>query len=205
MAQMSLTRVLSEIKSIEQKIVQLPVVVGIGVEKTLKVEGESCTIEEFKRTSQSRFDAWMGLSSRLVKLRVARNLANATTKVIVAGKPMTIDEAIAMKALLNIQKQAVEGFKSQISKVDLHITKADNEVKAAMEKSVQATITSSAPLSQEQVKLFQDMYQNSLGKVLAIGDAVKPAIKNLEEYIASFTAEIDYVLSEANASTKVDV
>lgn len=180
-------------------------IVGIGVQKTSKVEGEGCTVDEFKVASQSRFDSWVNLSDRLIKLRVARNLANATIYITVSGKSMTIDQAIAMKSLLKLQQQAVEGFKRQISAVDVHVTKADNEIRMAVEKSVQTTIASPTPLSKEQVTLLQEMYQNSLGKTLVIGDAVKAGIKKLEEHIQSFTAEIDYALSEANASTKVDV
>lgn len=201
---LSLTRLLSEIKTTEERIMKLPVIVGVAANSTDRVAEENESVEEFKKTSQSRFDTWMSLSERLVKLRAARNKANATTYVTVCGKSVTMDEAIVMKSLLNLQKQALEGFKKQIGMVENFVTRADNEVKVAVDKAVAQSITSQT-LTEDQSKLFNDMYKKSLGKSMAIGESVKVGIKKLEDHITSFSAEIDYVLSEANSTTKVEV
>ena len=201
---LSLTRLLSEIKTTEERIMKLPVIVGVAANSTDRVAEENESVEEFKKTSQSRFDTWMSLSERLVKLRAARNKANATTYVTVCGKSVTMDEAIVMKSLLNLQKQALEGFKKQIGMVENFVTRADNEVKVAVDKAVAQSIASQT-LTEDQSKLFNDMYQKSLGKSMAIGESVKAGIKKLEDHITSFSAEIDYVLSEANSTTKVEI
>lgn len=201
---LSLTRLLSEIKTTEERIMKLPVIVGVAANSTDRVAEENESVEEFKKTSQSRFDTWMSLSERLVKLRAARNKANATTYVTVCGKSVTMDEAIVMKSLLNLQKQALEGFKKQIGLVETYVTRADNEVKVAVDKAVTQSIASQT-LTEDQSKLFNDMYKKSLGKSMAIGESVKAGIKKLEDHITSFSAEIDYVLSEANSTTKVEV
>ena len=201
---LSLTRLLSEIKTTEERIMKLPVIVGVAANSTDRVAEENESVEEFKKTSQSRFDTWMSLSERLVKLRAARNKANATTYVTVCGKSVTMDEAIVMKSLLNLQKQALEGFKKQIGMVENFVTRADNEVKVAVDKAVAQSIASQT-LTEDQSKLFNDMYKKSLGKSMAIGESVKVGIKKLEDHITSFSAEIDYVLSEANSTTKVEI
>ena len=201
---LSLTRLLSEIKTTEERIMKLPVIVGVAANSTDRVAEENESVEEFKKTSQSRFDTWMSLSERLVKLRAARNKANATTYVTICGKSVTMDEAIVMKSLLNLQKQALEGFKKQIGMVENFVTRADNEVKVAVDKAVAQSIASQT-LTEDQSKLFNDMYKKSLGKSMAIGESVKVGIKKLEDHITSFSAEIDYVLSEANSTTKVEI
>ena len=201
---LSLTRLLSEIKTTEERIMKLPVIVGVAANSTDRVAEENESVEEFKKTSQSRFDTWMSLSERLVKLRAARNKANATTYVTVCGKSVTMDEAIVMKSLLNLQKQALEGFKKQIGMVENFVTRADNEVKVAVDKAVAQSIASQT-LTEDQSKLFNDMYKKSLGKSMVIGESVKAGIKKLEDHITSFSAEIDYVLSEANSTTKVEI
>ena len=201
---LSLTRLLSEIKTTEERIMKLPVIVGVAANSTDRVSDENESVDEFKKTSQSRFDSWYALSERLVRLRTARNKANATTMVTVCGKTITMDEAIAMKSLLNLQKQAVEGFKKQIGLVETFVTRADSDVKAAVDKAVTNSIATGA-LTKEQTDLFQDMYQKSLGKSMVIGESVKAGIKKLEDHITSFSAEIDYVLSEANSTTKVEI
>lgn len=201
---LSLTRLLSEIKTTEERIMKLPVIVGVAANSTDRVAEENESVEEFKKTSQSRFDTWMSLSERLVKLRAARNKANATTYVTVCGKSVTMDEAIVMKSLLNLQKQALEGFKKQIGMVENFVTRADNEVKVAVDKAVAQSIASQT-LTEDQSKLFNDMYKKSLGKSMVIGESVKVGIKKLEDHITSFSAEINYVLSEANSTTKVEI
>ena len=201
---LSLTRLLSEIKTTEERIMKLPVIVGVAANSIDRVAEENESVEEFKKTSQSRFDTWMSLSERLVKLRAARNKANATTYVTVCGKSVTMDEAIVMKSLLNLQKQALEGFKKQIGMVENFVTRADNEVKVAVDKAVAQSIASQT-LTEDQSKLFNDMYKKSLGKSMVIGESVKAGIKKLEDHITSFSAEIDYVLSEANSTTKVEI
>lgn len=201
---LTLTRLLSEIKTTEERIMKLPVIVGVAANSTDRVAEENESVEEFKKTSQSRFDTWMSLSERLVKLRAARNKANATTYVTVCGKSVTMDEAIVMKSLLNLQKQALEGFKKQIGMVETYVARADNEVKVAVDKAVAQSIASQT-LTEDQSKLFNDMYKKSLGKSMAIGESVKAGIKKLEDHITSFSAEIDYVLSEANSTTKVEI
>ena len=201
---LSLTRLLSEIKTTEERIMKLPVIVGVAANSTDRVAEENESVEEFKKISQSRFDTWMSLSERLVKLRAARNKANATTYVTVCGKSVTMDEAIVMKSLLNLQKQALEGFKKQIGMVENFVTRADNEVKVAVDKAVAQSIASQT-LTEDQSKLFNDMYKKSLGKSMVIGESVKVGIKKLEDHITSFSAEIDYVLSEANSTTKVEI
>ena len=49
------------------------------------------------------------------------------------------------------------------------------------------------------------MYEASLGKTIAVGPNIKTCLENLEKYIKEFSDEIDYVLSEANANTFVEV
>lgn len=204
MAKISLTRVLSEIKSLTEDLNTVPTIASVSTNKTNRVTSENCSLEQFKLVSQSRYDAWVAKSERLITLKTARNAANVTTQVTVNGKTMSLDQAIAKKALLSVQKTALSVFKQQLTKAQQEVTKADNDVQASVDKAVSAAVTSNA-LTEEQANVFKKMYEQSLGKQIAVGDNIKKALENLEEYINSFTAEIDYVLSEANANTYVEV
>lgn len=205
MESITLTRVLSEIKDLETKLNEVPQIAGLSTDKTGRVESENCDIDEFKRISQSRFDKWISMADRLTKLRTARNKANATVTVTVAGKSITMDEVISMKSLLKVQKVALETFKRQISSAENQVQKINNEIKAAIDNNVKVAIQASSPLSEEQIAVLENMYRGSNGKTTILGVSVKQGIANLEKHIESFTSEIDYVLSEANASTKVNV
>lgn len=204
MAKISLTRVLSEIKTLSEDLGTAPVIAAVSTNKTNRVISENCSLEQFKGISQSRYDAWVAKAERLITLKTARNKANVEATVTVNGKAMSLDQAIAKKALLSVQKAALSNFKQQMSIAQQAVAKADNDVQTSVDKAVSAAVTSNA-LTEEQANVFKKMYEQSLGKQVAVGDNIKKALENLEEYINSFTAEIDYVLSEANANTYVEV
>ena len=204
MSRISLTRVLSEIKTLSEHVKNFPVIADVGVNKTSKVIAENCTVAQFNLVSQARYDTWVAQIERLVLLKSARNQANTTMLVTVNGKQMTMDEAISKKAMLEVQKSALNKFKAQLSSAQQVVTKADADVQTSVDKAVAAAVTSN-PLTEEQVQVFKKMYEASLGKTIAVGSNIKTCLENLEKYIKEFSDEIDYVLSEANANTFVEV
>lgn len=204
MTKISLTRVLSEIKSITEALASHSTIAAVSTNKTGRVAAENCSHEQFKLTSQSRFDAWTAQVERLVLLKTLRNKANVLVEVTVGGKQMTMDQAIAKKAMLTWQKSALANFKAQLQKAQLEVTKADADVQISVDKAVAAAVASNA-LTTEQSNVFKAMYEQSLGKQIAVGDNIKTSLEKLEKYITEFSNEIDYVLSEANANTYVEI
>lgn len=204
MTKMTLTRLLSEIKTTEEQINKFPIIAGVGSNNTKRVDSEFLSIEDFALESQSRYDKWFALQTKLITLKAARNKANTTTMVTVRGDQMSMDTAVAKKALLPIQQAALTHLKNQIAMADRHVQKADTDVQTAVEKSTN-TAAGTGSVTAEQLEVFKAMYETSLGKTLVIGSNIKTALANLEEYITEFTAEIDYVLSEANATTTVEI
>ena len=204
MTKISLTRVLSEIKSITEALAVYSTIAAVSTNKTGRVATENCSHEQFKLTSQSRFDAWTAQVERLVLLKTLRNKANVLVEVTVGGKQMTMDQAIAKKAMLTWQKSALANFKAQLQKAQLEVTKADADVQISVDKAVAAAVASNA-LTTEQSNVFKAMYEQSLGKQIAVGDNIKTSLEKLEKYITEFSNEIDYVLSEANANTYVEI
>lgn len=204
MTKISLTRVLSEIKSITEALATQATIAAVSTNKTGRVATENCSHEQFKLTSQSRFDAWTAQAERLVLLKTLRNKANVLVEVTVGGKQMTMDQAIAKKAMLTWQKSALANFKAQLQKAQLEVTKADADVQISVDKAVAAAVASNA-LTTEQSNVFKAMYEHSLGKQIAVGDNIKTSLEKLEKYITEFSNEIDYVLSEANANTHVEI
>lgn len=204
MTKMSLTRVLSEIKSITEALATHATIAAVSTNKTGRVVTENCSHEQFKLASQSRFDAWTAQVERLVLLKTLRNKANVLVEVTVGGKQMTMDQAIAKKAMLTWQKSALANFKAQLQKAQLEVTKADADVQISVDKAVAAAVASNA-LTTEQSNVFKAMYEQSLGKQIAVGDNIKTSLEKLEKYITEFSNEIDYVLSEANANTHVEI
>ena len=92
MTQMSLHRIIAEIKHLEEKGVALPHVAFFSVDaKNLG----SKTVETVLAEGQAAIDSELSKIDRLVKLKVARNKANSTTTLKLGNKEVTIDEALA--------------------------------------------------------------------------------------------------------------
>ena len=202
---LSLTRCLAEIKKLEADLANVPVFVRIAANKNDRVEGVLQNAEEFARASQSDWDQYVGKTERLIKLKVARNKANVSTMVKVGGKDVSMDEAIARKALVPVLKNAIAQVKRHISTVEQQVQKSESEVQAAIDKNVNAASSSGTPLTDSQVQILREMYERSLGKRMVLGTNIKTAMKTIEDEVNNFELEIDYVLSEANATTKVSV
>lgn len=104
---------------------------------------------------------WAAQVERLVLLKTLRNKANVQVEVTVGGKQMTMDQAIAKKAMLAWQKSALANFKAQLQKAQLEVTKADADVQISVDKAVAAAVASNA-LTTEQSNVFKAMYEQSL-------------------------------------------
>lgn len=202
MTKISLARVLVEIKTITEKLSTFPIVVGVASNKTGLVEGTHDTKEQFEATSQSRFDEWMALKEKLVKLKVARNLANATTMVTVNGVEMTIDQLIARKAMLPIMQTAVTAIIYQMNAAERTITKATADVNTELSKSIGGI---GAAVDENQVQTLTNLYTKTVGKTVAKGINIKAGLEAMQKEIVDFGAVADYTLSEANATTMVEI
>ena len=135
---------------------------------------------------------------------IAEGVGDTYTTTNEAGTTVTgirkliISDPIEGKNVISYLGRAYSAAAQQV------VTKADAEVQTSVDKAVAAAVTSN-PLTEEQVIVFKKMYEASLGKTIAVGPNIKTCLENLEKYIKEFSDEIDYVLSEANANTFVEV
>ena len=202
MEQVSLHRVIAEIKNLEVKLVQPQQVVAVASKKDGLV---NMTNEQFEAKSQGAVDQFVANVDRLQKLKVARNLANATNMVSISGQTMTLDAAIARKATAQYTRNFVDMIKQQINHATVQVTQASNEVERKIEAQVQAIGGSTKKVSDEELKAIRAMIEKSTGKEIVMGKNVKAFIESASEELDKFLLEVDFALSEANASIKVEV
>lgn len=202
MEQISLHRVIAEIKNLEVKLSQPQQVVAVASKKDGLV---NMTNEQFEAKSQGAIDQFVAGVDRLQKLKVARNLANATNQITISGQSMTLDAAIARKATAHLTRGFVDMVKQQINMATAQVTQASNEVERKIEAQVQAIGGSTKKVSDEELKAIRAMIEKSTGKEIVMGKNVKAFIESASEELDKFLLEVDFALSEANASIKVEV
>lgn len=198
---LSLHRVIAEIKHLESSPVQTPNVVFFSPDgKTFQGK----PVEDVLATAQGSIDAELAKADRIIKLKVARNKANATTEVVVAGKTMTIDEALATKSVMDRYRLIVGNMKI-LTQSATHASDAQGELKrVAVEKQIAAMTNAANKPAQAAIDALIALVESQYpGKIFAAPNLSK--IEALDKFIQDMNLELDYVLSEINAKTEVEI
>lgn len=209
MAKISITRALSELKTekkrLEKKIREFrPIAVQRGSALVGNYRGIKADdfVDSAKETNQSIND----LLTRIERVKAAIEESNSTTKVVIAGKEYTVREAINMKTLIEYKKKLLQVMKSEFVKAGEDFEEAEDTNKKRVEKLVQDASASGSgkldpAIEENALKSVESLY--SIKVVDPIGlDKLIPA---LEKEIEDFETNVDFVLSESNSKTEIEV
>ena len=207
---MSITRALAELKRIDDKLETSRnstfVSVTLGRDSNKRPVDSARTLSELTSVIQSSVDTQKELFSKREAIKAAIVLSNASTKVNIAGRTMTVAEAIELKRSVVLKEQLSAFIKNQIvlnsKKVEDLNTKLNTEIEtnlAAIYGSDKSKIdpqsydmVSKPKLAMREASLFDPM---DVSKFVAI----------LDEEISQVKTELDFVLSESNARTEIEI
>jgi hypothetical protein len=199
--EMSLHRVIAEIKATEQK---LNAITNGTFVFTVPVDSVADT-NEAKRLSQSNFDGIQALLRKLAVLKAERNKANATTKVKIAGIEMTIDEALARKAANVYRTTFLNTLRAQMTNGKNRVDQVQAQIEAKIAQQVAAASGGTKKASEDEINVFRTLAERNTKIAAVTFDGMKEQIDKIAAELEQFATEVDYVLSEANATTKVEV
>ena len=203
---MSIHRALSELKTLNERIakaIQEADFVATDRKSTQKIKGLS--IEDYEKTIQSGFDKAMSLIERRIHIKDAIVQSNAITEVTVASETMTVAKAIERKTSIEHEEQLlasmIEARRTTINK----LTKENDSLPKRLEEYLTAILGSKENAKKEEVELHTKAFMERNEYILIDPLKINTRIEQLEEQISSFKAEVDAVLSESNALTKITV
>ncbi len=205
--QMSLHRVLSELKLIDKKIndkiSSLELITVKKGDKLLRNINE----EEFIKNAKSSYESVEALIERRCNLKNALIIANANNCVSINGRTLTIAEAIDYKNITEYKKNLLKVLKDQYSRAIRNYENEDLKNNNALEELIKTAVGNKNDNSESDalIKAMTDGYmsRNTLSYVDPI--SIKNQIDKLQSEIDEFDSEIDSVLSEANARVTVEV
>ena len=199
----SITRSLVELKTLDEKITKLTSE-GLFMSFKTKSKNSGITEDEFSRTARDDFD---NLIRMIQKRDLIKNLilqSNLVATVTIGGREMSVAAAIEFKntieyksrllEVLNRQRQTVLA-EQEAHKVRLQ-AKIDDNVKIICGKEkpdagVIATVTDGITKS-DPIEVFDPLKLEAL-------------IRTLDEEITDFRANVDFALSESNATTQITI
>lgn len=209
---MSITRALVELKNLDNKIKQAIqgvhfIGVTTGKDNNKKVFIPSGNdVASAQQLIQGNFDKATQLIANRQKIKAAVVKSNAVTEVKLAGKVLTVAEAIETKTSLPYKELLLTTLVQQANSAHTHVSNINNKMNEDIDKALQVVY------GNEKGKVQSEMYEQVAEpqrkqKEGAILDPAKIdlKIKSLQDEIQTIKSELDFVLAESNAKTEIEV
>jgi hypothetical protein len=199
---LSITRALVEIKTLDSRINKIIEYTTFITYKT-KNKNYNHSEEDFKKMVVSEYQSLNDLIERRQKIKNAIVLSNATTEVEIAGKKMTVAQAIEFKNTIVYKTNLLDSLKKQRQQVTIDSEAHRIKVQQKIDDNVRIICGKDSKPDAQVIQTVSDGIAK--GDPIDIFDplGLDDVIKALETSIEDFNANVDYVLSESNALTKI--
>lgn len=204
---MTIHRGLSELKLIDAKIQkQIDEILPTGLYQKDKLVNGVHKKEDFQANAQSKFDSVKDLIERKAKIKNAIVESNSRTMVEVAGKHMSVADAISHKALIKFKKSLIDSLEKKHKYAIGELNKYNEGVNANVQKILEATFgKENVKAGKDDVDAVRKPYMDANEAHLFDPLSVDKTVEALEKEVTEFEAEVDAVLSESNAITIIEV
>lgn len=211
MTTMSITRALTRAKTIEKQLARLVESQFVVTLMKREVDDVSDVFKDNLKMTKSNFDQFNDLFAELNNIKAAVRKSNEVTKVVIGGEELTVADALVYKNTIVYRNSFLD-----------RITRENRNAESRVEQSKISADTKFASVRENLIKNSQgqDVSEDYLKTVLteeerrlkkAIVEVKVSGINNVNEYIEAerkridtFIEEVDYVLSESNATTIIE-
>lgn len=199
---MTIHRALTELRTLDERIhraIDEGVFIAPNKRSNVKINGKS--IEDYQKVIQGSYDKVISLIERRNQIKSAIVASNAKTYVTVAGKKMTVAQAIERKSSIEYEEMLLDKLKASYARATSKVNTENEALPHKLESYLHAVLGNKDTAKKEDIdyhtKSFKDREEYELIDPLRL----KEKIDNLEEEIYDFKSEVDAVLSESNATT----
>lgn len=211
MTTMSITRALTRAKTIEKQLARLVESQYVVTLMKREVDDVSDVFKDNLKMTKSNFDQFNDLFAELNNIKAAVRKSNEVTKVVIGGEELSVADALVYKNTIVYRNNFLDS-----------ITRENRNAESRVEQSKISADTKFASVRENLIKNSQgqDVSEDYLKTVLteeerrlkkAIVEVKVSGINNVNEYIEAerkridtFIEEVDYVLSESNATTIIE-
>lgn len=211
MAEITVTQALSDLKTLEKRLkAKLGIsesgrrtsvnmkLVAVSRGSHLRDPYTSYKEEDFIATAKSSMQSIEDLDERIITIKKAIAASNAVTVVKIAGKEMTVQEAIIRKQYAELKKQKIEAYKAELKRAREEFQDVVNENRSYVERLANGEGSDS-----KKFKDAEEFVSNTYAASLIDPCNLQNSIEEMEQNFEDFVANIDFVLSESNATTKI--
>lgn len=211
MTTMSITRALTRAKTIEKQLTRLVESQYVVTLMKREVDDVTDVFKDNLKMTQSNFDQFNDLFAELNNIKAAVRKSNEVTKVAIGGEELTVADALVYKNTIAYRNSFLDRItrenRNAESRVEQSKINADNKFASVRENLIKNS--QGQDVSEDYLKTVLTEEERRLKK--AIVEVKVSGINNVNEYIEAerkridtFLEEVDYVLSESNATTIIE-
>lgn len=206
----SVTRALSEIKTIEARIrarIQESSFAAIA-QGSRTATNAGVEISKFESSAASAERSIRDLFDRYTKLKAAIVQSNAVTRVTIAGAALTVAEAIHQKKVALLKRIYANKLRSDLALCEKSAQTENDKIEERLERLVSEILkaTGKDPSKDRGAAIeYERSYRAENAYKIIDPLKLRDLIDKLEKEIDAFTGEVDFVLSESNSRTDIQI
>lgn len=204
MTQISVTRALAQVKALNDRIERATGQAFVTITTGGK-HASGTPVQEIAATLQSNLQSVTGLISQRNALKSAIVRSNAVTTVIIAGKERTVAEAIERKTSIAIEEALVRSLKAQLGHATAQVERANVQVASRLDALIQTAVGKDRKVDDADIKAITGPFEAQNSSAVLDPSKLQNVIDAMQAEIDEFLLEVDFALSEVNATTKIDV
>jgi hypothetical protein len=194
----SITRALTELKTLDKRIQK-----AIDSGSFVSHQGQFYKPDEQTKSAQSNYQSIMDLLERRKKIKSSIVMCNAVTKVTICGKEMTVAEAIETKSSIKHLENLLNRLKAQYAQTNKTVEQLNDKVRRDLEGKTK--MTNEKDDGKIDLVEFSRSYMDMHGVKLYDPIKISSKIEDIESYVTGFKSEVDFVLTEKNSTTFIEV
>lgn len=211
---MTVTRALAELKQLSSRIskatsMYYPFEVATG--EKLRGTRSHKKLEDFQKEIKEEAQSLKDLIRRQEAIKDAISQSNAITKVKVGKDEFTIVQ------ILNRKQTTLEAYAKLKTTLEDRIMRAKREFdsqvadrESAIERMVKTRLETAEKggrsVKEEEKLNFRELEEKQTPEVNLLDPSkAEEWLKEITEYVENFTHEVDYLLSESNSTTEIDI
>jgi len=205
--EMTLTRALNEVKLIEKKIMKYAGsdLTWVSISKNGKIGPRAIDAQKLESVVKENKSSFVDLVTRrnMIKRRILT--ANNSTTLTVDGVMYSIAEAIDLKSFIETEKIVYRTMIAQIRNVDANFVDQQEAVDDLVERTITNALQGDGKKDPTLVSGIEKSVRDNNKIVLEDPCGIREWATNKLESVDTFLNEIDFSLSEINATTKISV
>jgi tetratricopeptide (TPR) repeat protein len=206
----TITRALAELKLLKErytKEVSYLELVAVKHGNKLRPPYSQYKEEDFTNHAKSLYQSICDLEKRITEIKNRIDISNFNTKVVIGDCEMSIQEVLNYKNnVLSLKESRLYMMKELKRKALLEYDKAISENKQRVDKITAdknsgSTVKTVGEVEEDAITFVEKLYEVSMIDPINIDEE----IERLENEIETFKHNIDFVLSESNSITSIEI